>query len=851
MNQSHGRVSRAALRPGVSVVRHALALMFAGAILTALPVDYALAQQNTAAYDKKTYAIDAGPLGSALSQLATNAGISLAVETSVVAGKYTRGLQGSYSAYEALSQLLDGTGLEVFDQGNGNYSVRRPVPTQSHDTTLPTVTVTSQVSNLTEGSGSYGVSAVNVGTKTAQSLREVPRSISVLTRAQLDDQNIASFNEAIEQLPGITLTPADGWGGGGYLARGHTISSFMVDGSPAMGKTEGDFSLNTSMAKYDSVQFLHGPDGLFAGNGQPSGTINLVRKRPMAQRQFKTTMSAGSWENYLGEADLSTPLTESGNVRGRFVAAYNDAHKFYDYAHRKTSTLYGIVSIDLSPRTIVNVGLSRDTRKGQGQDYPTALPRYTNGDLLPVPRSIGLPALSYLDNTSENYFAELDHAFNDDWRMRINASTTRSSNSVFLPYYSGAVDPSTGTGSRIFQFTEAYEGEVRARSLDAHLSGKFSAFDRKHRVTLGADYLRTHNTGAISSVQGIGGMLIDWSTFDPGSLTSFTANAPTSFRDNMNVQKGVYGYGDFQIQGALRLVLGGRYAQYENNDARYRTGRPFVPAISRNSGYFSPYYALIYDLSNNWTVYATHTRSYEDQSNRYDAASNPLDPTIGKSFEIGLKGEHWDGRLNTNLTIYRTNRTNYAVKTSDDPGFDVFGGTCCYSGDGEFQAQGVEMQVSGQVLPGWQINGGYTFDDNKTSYGATNGARYNTSMPKHIFRIWTSYRLQENLSRFRVGGGVLAQSSFFKEGAVRSWNPTSGVGGTGAYDGPEVPYAFTDPGRAIWNFFTEYTIDKHWRLALNVNNVFDKRYLQSVGTTAGGNVYGEPRNVMLSLRGQF
>jgi len=172
------------------------------------------------------------------------------------------------------------------------------------------------------------------------------------------------------------------------------------------------------------------------------------------------------------------------------------------------------------------------------------------------------------------------------------------------------------------------------------------------------------------------------------------------------------------------------------------------------------------------------------------------------------------------------------------------------TGDEPFLAP-YEIEVSGQVLPGWQINGGYTFDDNKTSYGATNGARYNTSMPKHIFRIWTSYRLQENLSRFRVGGGVRAQSSFFKEGTVRSWNPTGGVGGTGAYDGPEVPYAFTDPGRAIWNFFTEYTIDKHWRLALNVNNVFDKRYLQSVGTTAGGNVYGEPRNVMLSLRGQF
>ncbi len=852
MNQHSGRSARAALHPCTRAVRQALAVMIGASLLCGLPTDHAYAQESaTYTAATRSHAIPAGPLGPALSGFAASTGASISVEASLVAGKQTNGLQGAYTIYEGFSRLLEGSGLELVDEGNGNYSVRRPVAAQDNAVTLPAVTVQSQASNLTEGSDSYGAQAVNIGTKTAQSLREVPRSISVITRAQLDDQNIMSFNDAVEQLPGVTLSPADGWGGGGYSARGHTISSFLVDGSPSMGKTEGDFSLNTSMAKYDSIQFLHGPDGLFSGNGQPSGTINLVRKRPLDRFQFKTTMSAGSWQNYLGEVDVSTPITESGNVRGRFVAAYNDTHKFYDHAHRKNSTLYGVIGIDLTPRTNVNVGLSRDTRKGQGHDYATAFPRYTNGDLLPLPRSIGLPAFSYANTESDNVFAELDHAFNDDWRLHVNASTTRSTNSIFLPYYSGAVDPLTGTGSQIFRFTEPYDGKVRARSLDAHLSGKFTALERRHRVTLGADYLRTHNTGAISSVNGVGGTLIDWSTFDPGSMTEYTVNAPASFRNNLNVQKGVYGYGDFQIQGALRLVLGGRYARYENIDARYRLTGVSTPTISRNSGYFLPYYALVYDLSPNWTVYATHTRSYEDQSNRYDINHRSLEPTSGKSIEIGLKGEHWDGRLNTNITVYRTKRSNYAVKMDDDPSFDVYGGSCCYSGDGKFLAQGVEMQISGMLLPGWQINGGYTFDDNKTKYGSDAGQRYSTALPKHTLRIWTSYRLQDRLAGLKIGGGVRVQSSFYKEGSVRSWNPTGGTDGLGAFDGPSTPYQFTDPGRAIWNAFAEYALDQHWKLAFNINNVFDKRYLQAVGSTSGGNHYGEPRNFGLTLRGQF
>lgn len=141
-----------------------------------------------------------------------------------------------------------------------------------------------------------------------------------------------------------------------------------------------------------------------------------------------------------------------------------------------------------------------------------------------------------------------------------------------------------------------------------------------------------------------------------------------------------------------------------------------------------------------------------------------------------------------------------------------------------------------------------------TDYGASQGQRLSTAAPRQIFRAWSRYRLPAawgDWSRLAVGGGVRAQSSFYAAGTIRTWNPTGGTDGTGAWDGPNTPYSFTEPGRAVWGLFAEYRLDPRWSLTLNVNNVFDKTYFANVGTTASGNRYGEPRNVLLTLRGSF
>ncbi len=816
---------------------------------------------------QRHYRIEPGALDAALTRFAGLAGVTLTYDPALARGKRTGGLDGSYGVEAGFAALLAGTGLEWVLRPDGSYSLR---PLSQDAALLKAVKVqASGLDTRTEGSDSYTTSVATVGGRMGESLREVPRSISVISRQQLDDQRILSLYDAMNQLPGVTTTfSAGNANDASFYSRGHALTSIMADGlsisSPVLGNSRGGGS-NSGMAKYDSVQLLRGPDGLFSGNGQPSGTINLVRKRPTDSFQLKTALSAGSWDNYAGEIDLSSPLLADGRVRGRLVLARNTNDHFYDSDGNRKSTVYGVIDADLSDSTVLGFGASLDTQHGAPDQSP-GLPRYADGQPLSISRSVGYPDWAERSYDIENLFVLLEHEFNEQWRLKAGASrtTTRNGHNV-MTVYQGVVNPETRIGEGGAATTRAdWNREVDA--LDINLIGDLNLWNRRQQFAFGADYSDMSQYSLISyhseplPVQ-------DWSDFDPDRFVYPPSMYDGWDNDSRQKQRGFYAYGNFQIHGPLKLVLGGRYASFEtwstgtNNFplpngscASWTTvcdGVPHKVKEGDNNGYFTPYYGLIYDFADNWTAYLTRAESYEDQSNYYTTSHSPLDPTEGESWELGIKGEHFDGRLNSNVTFYRTTRDNYRVSLGTDPAFNEAGKNCCYRGDGKFLAQGVEIDISGALTDHWQINAGYTYDDNKTEYGSNDGNRYASYTPKHIFRLWSSYRLQGALAGLKVGGGVQAQSGFFNSGTVRSWNPTGGLDGTGGFDGPNVAYQFSEPGRALWNVFAEYRIDDHWTAALNVNNLFDKRYYQVVGTTSGGNYYGTPRNMLLTLRGHY
>ena len=225
----------------------------------------------------------------------------------------------------------------------------------------------------------------------------------------------------------------------------------------------------------------------------------------------------------------------------------------------------------------------------------------------------------------------------------------------------------------------------------------------------------------------------------------------------------------------------------------------------------------------------------------------PLDPIKGRNFELGAKGEFNEGRLMASMALYRIERNGEAVADPSYPNTDIgdAGLNCCWLSKGKVVSQGVEGEISGELARGWQLFAGYTFNRNHNKTPGIEGI-YHSVTPKHLFKLWSTYRLPGELSQWTIGGGANIQSAHFVSGSANAFNPD-----TGKFDGAAVPFKFSQGGYAVWNASVQYRINRNWQAVLNLNNLFDKVYYRTVGTSGGNNWYGEPRNVMLTLRGTF
>lgn len=851
-----GSIYKLRLLPLVQAIQLSVVAM---TVVTAASSTYA-AEFN----QSKHYQISAGSLTQALNEFSIQSGALFSATASLTDGLQSKGLNGSYAPIEGFNALLLPHNLQAIKY-NDTYQlvsvgtlntiekkarVRKEEQTILNDgkqDSLPTIVVTA--SNEED---SYSAKKVQAGSKIEQSLKEVPRSISVINRKQMDDQGLTRLDDAIAQLPGVTiLKNTDGWGDNDYSARGFSLNGTSIDGS-ASGASNISLN-NTGLAKYDSVQLVRGPDGLFSGNGSAGGGINLTRKHALDYYQLLTTFSGGSWNNYLGEIDISSPINQDGSIRGRAVASYNNTEKFYKNAHSKYTTLYGIVDVDMGDKTTFSIGASYDKTGGSGYDSAPSYPMYSNGQFLNISRKIGYMEGFKKTNESSNVFAQLKHQFNDQWKTRLNLSYIDSNAYLSGQYYGGAADPVTNTGTYLSTPLVA-DQTLKALSADWNIQGDLDLWGHSNTLVLGADYVNTkRNNDLYDSYLTYEGektknLAINWATFNPAKVSLTLERENFLIHDYTKIQKGIYLYDRFQVIGPLKLSIGGRLASYS-----YNLTSKWEETRQKNNSIFTPYYALQYDLLNDWTAYLAYTESYEDQSNSYTKAHKPLDPATGSSHELGFKGELLDGKLNTNITLYRTVRDNVQIKQSSDSTFTETGRSCCYVEGGKYLGKGVEFDISGEILPNLQLNAGYTYDDSTTQYNGTDsesGQRIMTDAPKNTFRAWTSYSLNhtenEWLNRLVLGGGVKAQTSFYKSGSVATYNPA-----TGKFDGDNVDYNFTAPGRAVWDAFASYKIKPEWLVNLNIYNLFNKDYLQSIYTTESGNVYGSPRSFVLSVKGKF
>ena len=784
-----------------------------------------------AASQQQAFAIAPGPLGSVLSRFASDAGVVLSFDSGLTTGKQSAGLQGTYSVEQGFARLLAGSNLAIAANSDGSY---RLAPQASGGAlTLGATSINAEGLGLTtESTGSYTTGATSTATKLPLSLRETPQSVSVVTRQLMDDQHLSTLSEVLTFTPGISSNHRDSERYSFY-SRGFEIQNFQYDGIPSQIANESQQFIGplSDMALYDRVEVVRGATGLMSGAGTPSATINLVRKRPTKDFQAHIAGEAGAWDRYRSEVDVSGPLTETGNVRGRFVAAYQKQKSFVDWYKQDKRVMYGALDIDLNDSTTLRTSLDYQNNDANGTSYGHIPLFYNTGRQTNFSRSFN-PATrsSYMDNTSYNFTTMLDHKLDNDWSLKTAYSHQYSYRKGQGASASGGYpDPVTGQGAGAFIYRlDSYQTQD---TLDVYANGPFQLGGREHELVVGASTSRTHlNFPNYSST--LAGQDNDYGDVD----NIFTWDGRQYGRRAYNEvggavttlqQTGVYGALRLKPIDPLTIILGTRLSWWKQLD-EVTDYAPYSKNTdkTKKTGVVTPYAGIIYDLNDTYSVYASYTSIFLPQTFYKTASGGSLAPLEGDNYEIGLKGEFFDGALNASIALFDIEQKN----TAADSGNDATGKTV-YKAIAGTTTRGVETEISGEVAAGWNVFGGYTYRESH----AKDGERVQVNQPINLFKLGTSYRLPGALNRLTVGGNVTWQSEMYA---------TTQINYTGPY------YKAVQDPFAVVGLLANYQVDEHLSVGLNVNNLFDKKYYDGMGTFNSGS-YGEPRNAMVNAKWKF
>ncbi len=718
------------------------------------------------------------------------------------------------------SALLAGSPLSCWAEPSEDTA-----DTSSREPTLPAVSVSGRGGEPPSAlTGAYTTATATAASKLPAPLKETPQSVSVITRQRLDDQNLNTLDAVMRQATGVTIDLSGTSVIPVFYLRGFPVEYFQYDGVPI--QTGGASWSQPDMIQFDRVELLRGAGGLFNGAGQPGGVVNLVRKRPLAQRRLAASLGAGSWDTWRGEADVSTPVNASGSLRMRMAAAHEASHSYVDVTNSRRSALYGVAEADLSRDTTLTLGVGYQKRNWVPPMM--GVPRYRDGGDLGLPRSTFLSTpWSHWDFETTQVFGELAHAFNADWRVRLGAVSDHETNDLKYAFVSGAVDRATLAGPRLAGGANTYDN--RQLAVDASLTGAIAALGRRHEVVLGANWYDRRADTKAGRLPRFGGAPVNVFRFDPHAVPDPGHPLWTGNQRTDTTQYGIYGATRLKLADPLTLLVGGRLSWWQTGGRNLATG--VGTASYRESGRFTPYAGVVYDLTPNWSAYASYADIFRVQRNYRDMAGNGLAPATGASYEAGMKGAYHDGKLNLALAAFRIDEAGRAMQVTP-----LVAAGCCYVGNGKVRSQGLEAEVAGELLPGWQLTAGYTF--NTTQYlrdAKFEGQPFRSFAPRHLFRLWTDWRLPGEWRAWSLGGGVDVQSATYSEGGRPSVRVEQG-------------------GRAVASLRLGYRAGKAWSLALNVNNLFDRRYYARLGTAGAfgaanfGNVYGAPRNLMLTLR---
>ncbi len=636
-----------------------------------------------------------------------------------------------------------------------------------------------------EAQQGYRVPSTTTGSRTDTPLRDLPFSVQVVPQELLQDRQVQSVNEALRTVVGVNPDNSSQSAFEGFTIRGFSGRDIIRNG------LRDDTSITTRIAipNVERIEVLRGPAGALFSQGGPGGTVNIVNKRPLADPQYILEGTIGNFGTYAGSLDFTGPLNESESLLYRFIAGASTTDTFIDFFDRQNYVIAPSLTWQISPDTRLTLeGEYTIAQSPNNRGLPargTVLPNI-NGRL-PRDRFLGEPD-DDLDS-NERYALRLgyilDHQFSSNWQIQnaFRISFLRSPQNSLFPV--ALLDDQRTLEQGLFSTSDQSQDNW---AIDTSVVGNFQTGSIAHRLLFGFDFNRDVYTASNEEFT-----LDPIDIFDPQygrSRRQLVATFPAEpFITN---SFGVYLQDQITLLPQLKLLLGGRF-DVVSQETEFANGSESF----QEDNAFSPRVGLVYQPSDDHSIYASYSRSFlQSVGTTFD--NSLFRPERGTQYEIGIKSDWLDQRLSTTLAFYDITRSNVLTTDPANPNFSVQ--------TGEQRSTGVELIATGEILPGWNIVAGYAYTNARITEDNTFevGNRLN-NVPENAFSLWSTYEIQSgDLQGLGFGLGLFYVGE--RQGNLENTFQVPG-------------YTRTDAAL----FYNR----NNFRIAINIENLFDIRYFEA------------------------
>jgi iron complex outermembrane recepter protein len=657
----------------------------------------------------------------------------------------------------------------------------------------------------------YGVEEATTATRTDTPLKDIPQSIQVVPQQVIEDQQVNRLEDALRNVSGVST--GDGFGG---TTERFVIRGFPQDTTLINGFRQGAFGQGfPSVDRLEQIEVLKGPASILYGNLEPGGVVNLVTEKPLKEPFAETNLELGSFGLFQSSFDFSDSLNSNQTLLYRLNANFEVNNGFRDFEQDATR-------LSLAPTLSWQIGKNTDllidfSYLNEARPFDRGIVAIGDGVAdIPYDRIFQQPDDEYeLEQLSASY--QLEHRFSDKWKLRNSFRLVSSESSDFR--LDGLLIDDSGLLERVFRrnndITENY-------SLQTNVVGKFKTGKIEHQLLAGVDFDRSTTVGRQGTLPEDPVFLIDIFTQEADPVPDIEPEDLTSFIRDENIRAdllGIYLQDQIAFTKQLKFLAGGRLDIYDQKTIDFTEDLTSEQSQEK----FSPRVGLVYQPIEPISVYASYSTSFNpDPDNSTTVNGEILEPSTGNQYELGVKGEFLNKKLTSTLAFYQIDRANFATTDPDNPDFSIAAG--------EVRSRGIELDVAGEILPGWNVIAAYAYTDAEiTEDNDFPVGNKLENVPENSASLWTSYEIQQgNFKGLGLGAGV-----FFVDDRQG-----------------DLDNSFTLPSYVRTDAALFYRRD-NWQANLNFQNLFDVDYIKSSETYREYLKPGDPFTVIGSVSLKF